>query len=325
MKRRTVILLLAGLSTAAVLHPTIGGAQGLSNRPIRIVLAQTTGTTPDLLARTLAPRLQARWKQTFIVDNRPGAAGAIGMEAVAKAPPDGHTITINVSSTLTIPLFFPNTPFNVLNGFTPISLLGGNIFALMVHQSVPANTLREFLAWAKAQGAKANYGSPGNGTYHHIFMEQFKLQTGLELTHIPYKGSAQAFTDLLGGQIAAMFVPMGPALNMAKDGKLRVLGGSGRERSPLTPEIPSLHELGLANFDASAWFAAWGPPGMAPDLVARYNELFRAVMADPEVRESLSKQGVAIRVSSPEELDQINRAEYASLARIVKEARIRGD
>lgn len=320
--RRRLVL---GAAAAGVAGSPFGAfAQGLSTRPVRILLAQTPGTTPDLLARTLAPRLQARWNQPFVVENRAGAAGAIGMAEVAKAPPDGHTININVSSTLTIPLFF-KIPFDIFTGFAPITMVGSNIFALSVHNSIPVKDAREFVAWAKTQGAKVNYGSPGNGTHHHLFMEQFKLMTGIEMTHIPYKGSAQAFTDLMGGQISAMFVPMGAAINMAKDGRIRLLGGSARERSPLTPEIPSLHEQGVTGFNMDAWFAAWAPGGTPPDIIARYNTVLREILAEPETRAALGKQGVAVKFSTPEELDKINRAEYDNLARLIKAANIKGD
>jgi tripartite-type tricarboxylate transporter receptor subunit TctC len=316
-------LLLGGI--AAVLARPFGArAQGLSNRPVRIILGQTAATTPDLLARTIAPRMQAKWNQPFVVENRGGAGGAIGLDAVAKAPPDGHTITISVNSTLTLPLFF-KIDFDVLTSFTPISVVAQNIFALAVHPSVPAKNFAEFFDWAKRAGPKANYGSPGNGTHHHLLMESLKLRTGLELTHIPYKGSAPAFTDLMGGQIATMFVPLGTALTLGGSGKIRPLAGSARERSPLAPELASLHEQGLKDFDYYSWFSAWGPAGMAPDIVARYNAAFREILGEPEVRDLLAKHGATPRVSTPQELDRLNRDDYAALAKLVKDAKIKGD
>src|SRR5947207_9398209 len=194
------------LILAALASPAAAWAQGISNRPVRFVLGQTPATTPDLIARILAPRMQAKWNQPFVVENRGGAGGAIGLDAVAKAPPDGHTLTVSVNSTLTLPLFF-KIDFDILESFTPIGVLAQNIFALAVHPSVPAKNFGEFLGWAKREGPKANYGSPGNGTHHHLLMESLKLRTGLALTHVPYKGSAPAFTDLMGGQIATMVVP----------------------------------------------------------------------------------------------------------------------
>src|SRR5438552_2936408 len=312
------------LILAALASPATAWAQGISNRPVRFVLGQTPATTPDLIARTLAPRMQARWHQPFIVENRGGAGGAIGLDAVAKAPPDGHTITVSVNSTLTLPLFF-KIDFDVLNSFSPISVLAQNIFVLAVHPSVPARNFAEFLEWGKREGANANYGSPGNGTHHHLIMESVKLRTGLALTHIPYKGSAPAFTDLMGGQIATMFVPMGTALSLGAGGKIRAIGGSARERSPLAPQIPSLHEQGVKDFDYFAWFSAWGPAGMPQDIVMKYNSALHEVLADPEVRATLAKSGATVRTSTPEELDRLNRDDYAVLAKLVKEAKIKGD
>ena len=316
-------LLLASAATALG-NPWRAFGQGLSSRPVRFILGQTAATTPDFIARTLAQRLQAKWSQPFVVENRGGAGGAIGLDAVAKSPPDGHTLTVSVNSTLTLPLFF-RIDFDVLDSFTPISLLATNIFALAVHPSVPAKSYAEFVDWAKREGPKANYGSPGNGTHHHLLMESLKLRTGLELTHIPYKGSAPAFTDLIGGQIAAMFVPLGVALTLGGGGKMRALGGSARERSPIAPSLPSLHEQGLTGFDFFAWFSAWGPAGLPQEIVARYNSAFHEILAEPEVRERLAKQGATPRPSTPRELDKLNREDYQVLAKLVKDAKIKGD
>ena len=317
MNRRQ--LLLAGLAV-----PFAARAQGISNRPVRFILGQTAATTPDLIARTLAQRMQAKWNQPFVVENRGGAGGAIGLDAVAKSPPDGHVLTISVNSTVTLPLFF-KIDFDILNSFTPIGIVAENQFALVVHPSVPAKNYPEWLEWAKREGPKANYGSPGNGTHHHLLMESVKLQTGLKLTHIPYKGSAPAFADLMGGQIATMFVPLGTAITLGASGKVVPIGCSARERSPLAPQIPSLHEQGLTGFDYSSWFSAWGPAGMAPDLVAKYRGAFAEVLAEEGVRESLAKMGVSVKLSTPEELDRRNRDDYAHFAKLIKDAHIKGD
>jgi tripartite-type tricarboxylate transporter receptor subunit TctC len=312
------------LLLSALASPALAWAQGVPNRPVRFILGQTAATTPDLIARTLAPRLQAKWGQPVIVENRGGAGGAIGLDALAKSAPDGHTLTVSVNSTLTLPLFF-KIDFDVLDSFTPITMLAENIFVLVVHPSVPAKNWAEFYAWGKREGANVNYGSPGNGTHHHLIMESLKLRTGLEFTHIPYKGSAPAFTDLIGGQITTMFVPMGTALSLGAGGKVRAIGGSARERSPLAQQIPSLHEQGVKDFDYSSWFSAWGPAGMAPEVVSKYNATFHDVLADPEVRATLGKAGASVRTSTPQELDRLNRHDYEQLAKLVKEAKIKGD
>ena len=312
------------LMLAALASPLAARAQGISNRPVRFILGQTAATTPDLIARTLAQRMQAKWNQPFVVENRGGAGGAIGLDAVAKSPPDGHVLTISVNSTVTLPIFF-KIDFDILNSFTPIGIVAENQFALVVHPSVPAKNYPEWLEWAKREGPRANYGSPGNGTHHHLLMESVKLQTGLELTHIPYKGSAPAFADLMGGQIATMFVPLGTALTLGASGKIVPIGCSARERSPLAPQIPSLHEQGLTGFDYSSWFSAWGPAGMAPDLVAKYRTAFAEVLAEEGVRQSLAKMGVSVKLSTPEELDKRNRDDYAHFAKLIKDAHIKGD
>jgi len=312
-------LLLAGLAV-----PFAARAQGISNRPVRFILGQTAATTPDLIARTLASRMQAKWNQPFVVENRGGAGGAIGLDAVAKSPPDGHVLTISVNSTVTLPIFF-KIDFDILNSFTPIGIVAENQFALVVHPSVPAKNYPEWFEWAKREGPKANYGSPGNGTHHHLLMESVKLQTGLQLTHIPYKGSAPAFADLMGGQIATMFVPLGTALTLGASGKVVPIGCSARERSPLAPQIPSLHEQGLTGFDYSSWFSAWGPAGMSHELVEKYRAAFREVLAEEGVRESLAKMGVSVKLSTPEELDKRNRDDYAHFAKLIKDAHIKGD
>jgi tripartite-type tricarboxylate transporter receptor subunit TctC len=319
---RRRLLLAAGAGALAA--PFGARAQGISNRPVHIILGQTAATTPDLIARLLAAKMQAKWNQPFVVENRGGAGGAIGLDAVAKAPPDGHTITINVNSTLTLPLFF-KIDFDVLNSFTPISVVAQNLFALVVHPSVPAKNLKEFLEWGKREGGKGNYGSPGNGTHHHLIMESLKLRTGLQLTHIPYKGSAPAFTDLIGGQISTMFVPLGTALSLAPAGKVRVIGTSGRERSPLAPDMPSIHEQGVSGFNFPAWFSAWGPAKMPQDIVTRYNTALREVLAEQDVVQTLAKSGVSTRVSTPQELDKLNREDYELLAKLIKDANIKGD
>ncbi len=319
--RRRILL---GAGAGALVLPFGARAQGLSNRPVHMILGQTAATTPDLIARTLAPRLQAKWNQAFIVENRGGAGGAIGLEALAKAPPDGHTITVNVNSTLTLPTFF-KIDFDMITSFTPLAMLAENPFALVVHPTVPVTNLKEFIDWGKREGPKANYGSPGNGTHHHLIMESLKLRTGLKLTHIPYKGSAPAVNDLIGGQISCMFLPTVTALSFGRAGKVRVLASSMKDRSPLVPDLPTISELGVPGFNFFGWFYAEGPAGMPADIVNKYASLFREVMADPEVKDSLSKNGVSVKYGTPAELDKAKREDYVMLAKLVKDANIKAD
>ena len=311
------------LGSSALLLPWQAWAQGISSRPVHIILGQTSGTTPDLVARALAPRFHEKWNQAFVVENRGGAGGAIGLDAVVKAPPDGHVITINVNTTVTLPFFF-KVDFDMLKSFTPITMVASTPFVLAVHPEVPAKNLQEFLAWARKGGTSINYGSPGNGTHHHLTMEMFRLQTGLKMTHIPYKGSAPAFADLMGGQIQAMFAPVGAMLGMARSNRVRIIASSARDRSPLAPEIPTLHEQGLKDFHTEAWYNALGPAGMPADIVAKYNALFREVLAEPETGETFNKLGIVRRTSTPEEVMRITKTEYDTLAKVIKDAGIQG-
>ena len=319
--------LIAALAASAALGGLPGWtrAQGLSRRPIKFLLAQTPGTTPDVIARLLAPKLQERWEQTVVVENRGGASGAIGMEAVAKSPPDGHTMIVNVATTLTLPYFYRNLPFDVLKSFQPVIFVGSNNFALAVHSSIPVSNLKEFIAYAKARPGELHYGSPGNGTHHHLCAELFKLLAGVNLVHVPYKASAGATTDLIGGQIQVMFLPIHQALSFQAGGRVKVLAGTRKERHPLFPDLPSLHELGVEGFDVDPWFAVWGPAGMPADIVTKYNTTLREILDQPDMREAMAKQGLITRPGSPEDLLQIALKEYALWGRVVREANIKPD
>jgi tripartite-type tricarboxylate transporter receptor subunit TctC len=319
---RRKLVLAAGAS--ALIAPFGARAQGISNKPVRVLLGQGAASGPDFIARTLAPKMQAKWNQPFVVENRVGAGGSIGMSAVARSAPDGHTININADSTLTLPHFF-KIDFDVLNSFTPLAIVAQNFFALAIHPSVPANNLKEFIDWAAREGDKVNYGTPGNGTSHHLMMASLQLRAGLKMTHVPYKGTPPALTDLLGGQISAMFIPTVTAMPLAKAGKIRVLGGSARERSPFMPELPSIAEQGLPGYNIFAWFSAWGPAGMPADLVSRYSALFREVLNEADIRETLLKNGLSPRFGTPQELDKLAREEFQTLAKLVKDANIKGD
>jgi tripartite-type tricarboxylate transporter receptor subunit TctC len=300
-------------------------AQGLSSRPVRVIVPYTTGTGIDFIARLLSPKLAERWNQPFVVENRPGASGAIGAEIVAQAAPDGHTIMVNVATMFAVPHLLPNLRYDVLKSFTPITSVGFTGLALTVHQSVPVATTQEFIAYCKARPGQLNYGSPGNGTHHHLCMELFKLQTGLDIVHVPYKGLAGALTDLLGGQTNAMFLPVHTALGPTRAGQIKLLGVSLPDRHPLFPQYPSLAEQGVRGFDVDLWFGVWAPANLPPDVLAKYNREIREVVAQPDVRDALSKQGLSPRTGTPEELAALGKAETEKWARVIREAKIKAD
>jgi len=313
------------LGAAALAVPLTARAQGLSKRPVRIIVAQTPGTTADILARTMAPRFAERWGQPFVVENRPGASATIGMSEVAGAAPDGHTVIVNVSSTLALPSLFKTVPFDVLKSFQPLGYIGSNNMALAVNGAVAASNVKDYIAWVKARPNSVNYASPGNGTHHHLFMELLKLSAGLEMVHVPYKGLAGANTALLSGEIPTMFTSIHTAMGWVRDGKVRLLGGTMRERHPMFPDLPSLHEQGIEGFDAHAWYALWGPAGLSAEIVAQYNTTLREVLSLPEFHGTLTKQGIMVKPGSPADLARMAKAEHDTWARVVRDANLKPD
>jgi tripartite-type tricarboxylate transporter receptor subunit TctC len=299
--------------------------QGLSKRPVRVIVPFTPATGPDILARLIAPKLQVRWDQPFIVENRPGASGTIGTDAVAKAAPDGHTIMVGPASIISAPHLYAKLPYDVIRDLTPVVNLGSTGLALAVHSAVPVNNALEFIAYVKARPGQLNYGSPGNGTHHHLCMELFKLQTGIDIVHIPYKGFGGAANDLIAGTITSMFLPIHTALPMQRAGQIKLLGGSLKERHPLFPDLPSLNEQGVKGYDVDLWLGVWGPANMPTDVLARYNQAIREVVAEPDMRAQLTKQGVIPKAGTPAEFAQLVRADYERWGKVVQQARITAD
>jgi tripartite-type tricarboxylate transporter receptor subunit TctC len=290
--------------------------------PIRLLVPFTPGTTPDSVSRAIAPILAKRLGQTVITDNRPGASGIIGMEMVAKAPPNGQTVMVTTNTTLTLPLFYKNMPFDVLKSFQPLALIGNTNFALVTNPSVPANNVKELIAYLKANPGKLTYASPGLGTLHHLAMEKFIHTVGAEVRHIPYTGTAGAITDVLGDHVDMMIMPLYLAIPLRADGKLKIIGSTRAARDPLFKDVMPLQEGGVAGFDEDAWVAVWGPKDMAPGLVAAYNGAIREALNSPEVKASLALQGLSLQPSSPAELQKLAVAEYGKWVKVVQNAKI---
>ncbi len=310
---------------AAVATPRGAFAQSVSKRPVRIIVPFTPAAGPDIVARLLAPKLQSRWDQPFFVENRPGASGTIGTEMVVKAPADGHTIMVGPASIVTAPHLYSKIAYNVIKDLTPITSIGSTSLALVVHKSVPVNTAQEFIAWVKSQPGKLNYGSPGNGTHHHLCMELLKLSAGIDIVHVPYKGSAQAENDLIAGVIPTMFLPIHVALPKIRAGQIKVLGESLKERHPLFPDIPSLDEQGVSGYDVDLWIGVWAPPGMPADMLARFNSEIRAVVAEPEMRSQLAGQGLVPNTGTPEQFAKLAKDDYEKWGKIIRQAKIAPD
>jgi len=295
------------------------------NHAIRVIVPYTPGTGIDILARVIGQKLSDKFGVAVVVDNRPGASGNIGTEAASKAAPDGYTLLATASTLVTNVALLKSVPYDPIKGFTPIGPTAIGNLALVVNPSVPARSVTELVALAKAKPGELNYASPGSGTPHHLAAELFKLHFGVNIVHVPYKGSAGAVTDLLGGQVQVMFLPVHVALPQVQSGKLRMLASGGSRRSPVTPDVPSLAEEGITDIDVDIWYAMLGPPGLAKDQVALLNGEINAILRDPEVRDNLLKQGLNPLPGSPEDLSRMIANDLERWTAVVRAAKIEAD
>ena len=306
-----------GLSAGAGAQP---GAVSYPTKPIHIVVTFTTGGAPDILARLIGERLQAAWGQPVIVDNKPGAGGNTGADSVAKAPPDGYTIVVGTVGTHSINgALYKKMPYDMVRDFTPVSLLATTPNLLVVHNGVPAKTIKELIELGKKEG-KMTFASSGAGTSIHVSGELFKTMTGLDMTHIPYKGRASALPDLLGGRVTMMFDNMPSSLPLVREGKLRGLAVTSLKRSAAAPDIPTIAESGLPGFDAVSWFALFAPPGVPRPIVDKLSAEVHRILHSPDVSKKLSENGLDPIGSTPEELASYQRAEITKWAKVVKDS-----
>jgi tripartite-type tricarboxylate transporter receptor subunit TctC len=305
--------------------PAAQAQERYPSRPIRVIVPFTAGTGMDLLARTIGQKLSERLKVPVVVDNRAGASGNIGTEAVSKSAADGYTLLMTASTIVQNAALSRSVPYDPVRGFTPVGLAAIGNMALVVHPSVPAKSVTEFVALAKAQPGRLNYASPGSGTPHHLAMELFKLNFGIDIAHVPYKGTAGAVTDLLGGQLQAMFLPVHVALPHARAGKLRILAAGGSQRSPVTPELPSLAEEGVRDIDVDIWYALFAPAALPRDIVSLLNTEMVAILTQSDVRDSLQKQGLNPVTGTPEELGKLVESDLERWTKVVRAAHISAD
>ena len=301
-------------------------AQAWPSRPVTIIVPYSPGTGIDIVARTLSPRLSERLGQGFVVENKPGASGNLGAELTARAQPNGYTLMITVNTFVITPALFKSLPYDPVNDFAVAGRLATGNIALVVNPAVlPVRTLDELTAYVRARPGKINYGSPGSGTPQHLALELLKQRLKLDILHVPYKSAAAANTDLLGGQIQMMVLPVHTALPFARAGKLNVIAVSGESRSVLAPDSPSFAELGLKNLDIDLYFWIAGPAGMPRDVVARINRETAAILQLPEVRETLQKQGLIPSASTPDEMAAIIKSDIERWKKFIAETKIAAD
>jgi tripartite-type tricarboxylate transporter receptor subunit TctC len=280
--------------TALSLAVTWGGATaaGYPDRPIKMVVGFPAGQSTDTSARRIAQGMSDILKQSVFVDNKPGAAGGISHGTVKTSPPDGYTLVMGSTGTLAInPSLYSKLPYDPIKDFEPIALISASPLVLFVPASSPVNNLKELIAYAKARPGKVNYGSAGSGTTGHIAMEMLKKEAGIDLLHVPYKGSPPMITDLIGGQIDLAFEPVGAILPFQKSGRVKFLGFATLKRYPAAPDLPTLAEQGLHGFEAVPWTAILAPKGTPPAVVQQLNEVVNQVLKNPTLVEEFARTG----------------------------------
>jgi tripartite-type tricarboxylate transporter receptor subunit TctC len=298
-------------------------AQPYPSRPIRFIVPYTPGGLGDSFARAVGEDLAKRMGQPVVIDNRPGASQAIGAEATAKAPPDGHTIFMGTQSGLVAnTIARRKLPYDPVRDLAPVSMLFTTPLYLVVHPSLPAKSLKELVALARAKPGKLTFASIGNGSSQHLAGEMLRARAKVDIVHVPYKGSSPAITDLLGGQVDMMFEGGVSSLPHVKSGKLRALATTGRERTEAMPELPTMAESGVADFDITVWFGLVAPAGTPRPIIERLNREVGEVLRTRELKEKFAAAGIDITPSSPEELGERIRADLPYYTRLMQEAGI---
>jgi len=318
MIRCAASALVAVVAAAAGAQPNLNA---YPNKSIRLVVPFPAGGTTDVLARAAAQKLTESLGQAVVVDNRPGAGGNIGAELVAKSAPDGYTLLMGTVGTHAInPSLYPKMPYDHVRDFAPIILVAGVPNVLVINPALPVNSVQELIAYAKANPGKVNFASSGNGTSIHLSGELFKSMAGVQMTHIPYKGSAPALMDLIGGQVQVMFDNLPSALPHIKGGKLRAVAVTSTKRAPALPDVPTIAESGVPGFEASSWFGILAPAGTPRDIVTKINAEANKALQSAEMREKLLSQGAEAAGNTPEYFADYIRSETAKWAKVVKES-----
>lgn len=318
-------LRLLGTSLAAgiTLAATPALADTYPNKPIRLIVPFPASGATDLLARAIAQKVGTSIGQQIVVDNRPGAGGAIGSDMAAKAPADGYTLLIATTSTHSIgPHITRNLPYNATTDFTPIGQVAVATNVLLVPNSLPVKNVSELIAYARANPGQLNYASSGNGTVVHLTAEAFKAQAGVFITHIPYRGTALSIPDLISGKVQVLFDSIVSGLPHVRDGKLKALAVTSMKRSPLAPELPTANESGLPGFESDTWFGIYGPKNMPADLVAKLNAEFNKAIQTPDVRERLGKLGAEPVGGTPAQFAAMVKKDSARWGKLIQDRKI---
>jgi tripartite-type tricarboxylate transporter receptor subunit TctC len=310
---------------AAVLVAAPASAQSYPTRPIRMLVPFAAGGTVDIVARLLGAKLAEELGQPIIVENRGGAGGTIAAALLAKSPGDGYTLMTMHQGLAFNAALYSNLPYDTLRDLVPIAYVGATPNVLVVTDALPVKTLPEFLAYARANPGRIAYGSGGIGSAGHLSVELLQSLTGAKLTHVPYKGSGPAIADLISGQIQAMLLTMPAVMPYVKGGKVRAIATSGTRRSPALPELPTLAEAGVAGYEYTPWYGAFGPATMPKELVARLNQAVNKTLADADMRDKLAQQGLEVRAMTSGELADIVRSDVVRWGKIIRDVGVRAE
>ncbi|WP_426957361.1 tripartite tricarboxylate transporter substrate binding protein [Muricoccus radiodurans] len=300
------------------------GRAAAQDGPVTMVVPYTPGTGHDILARAMAPFLGQRLGQPVVVDNRAGASGNIGSQAVSRALPDGRTLMLQGNAFVINPGLFRQVPYDPIGSFTPVATLVRADMALVVHPDVPASDAAGFVALAKS-GPALDYASPGIGTPQHMAMALFALRAGFQASHVPYRGSAPAVQDVVGRRVACMFMPVHTAVPLAQNGQVRILATAGAQRAAVAPDVPTLIESGFPAVDVDLWYAVLGPAGMAQPLVARLNAEINAWLADPGAEQLFRAQGMVPAPGTPQALAELIAGDVRRWAEVIRAGNISAD
>lgn len=306
-------------------YASMAWSQPYPSKPVRLVVPWPAGGNADVVARTVAQKMSEGLGQAFVVDNRAGAGGNIGMEAAAKSPADGYTLALVITANAVNATLYSKINFDLVRDFAPIGPIAALPLILVVHPSVAAGSVAELVSLARKQPGKLNYASGGSGTLGHLAAEMFKSMTRVDMVHVPYKGATPAVTDLISGQVQVFFDGVPSALPHVRAGSLRVLAITTPNRSPALPEVATVSEAGLPGFEVTGWFGLMAPSGTDPQIVARLNGELNRVLALPDVKQRFANLGLEIMTATPPQFGSFVQTEIAKWATVIKEANVRVD
>ncbi|CAN5254736.1 tripartite tricarboxylate transporter substrate binding protein [soil metagenome] len=326
--RRSLHRILGAATTAAALAASFGAAadDAWPSKPMRLVVPFAPGGTSDVLGREIAARLQVDLKQTVIVDNRAGAGGVIGADAVAKSPPDGYTLLLGTIATHAInPALLPKMPYDAAKDFAPVILLGKISNVLLVGPQNPAKSVADLVAAAKAKPGSLSFASAGQGTSQHLSGEKFRQVTGVDIAHVPYRGSAPAIQDVMSGQVPMSFETVTVALPQIKEGKVRALAVTSAQRNAQLPDVPTMQEAGVPGFDVSSWQAIYLPAGTPPAIVNKLNAEIQKIIAMPDVKARMENLGLVYSPNTPAQFTEFQKGEQTAWAKVIKDGNVKVD